>query len=316
MLLVPNLLFAETSKILTIYTYDSFAAEWGPGPAIKIAFEKDCECNVKFVATSNAATLLAKIQLEGSLSNADIVLGLDQNFIAEASATELFIEHQIKPSLNITWEDNFFTPYDYGFFSFIYDKTKLIKPPKSMAELIERDDIKIIVQDPRTSTPGLGLLLWIKSLYGSDAAKIWKKLNLKILTYTPGWSEAYGMFLKNEADMVLSYTTSPAYHLMYENESKYKSASFSEGHYMQIEVAGILRSSKNYKLAQKFMNFISSKEFQIEIPKKNIMYPIVNIDLPVAYQALTKPTNGLILSSGMVTKFKKDWINEWLNHLQ
>ena len=45
------------------------------------------------------------------------------------------------------------------------------------------------------------------------------------------------MFLENEADMVLSYTTSPAYHLMYEDTSKYKAANFLEGHYIQIEIA-------------------------------------------------------------------------------
>jgi ABC-type thiamine transport system substrate-binding protein len=31
----------------------------------------------------------------------------------------------------------------------------------------------------------------------------------KTVTVTKGWSEAYGMFLDGEADMVLSYTTSP-----------------------------------------------------------------------------------------------------------
>ena len=261
LLLTTSNLFAENEK-LTIYTYDSFAAEWGPGPAIKIAFEKDCNCTVEFNATNNAATLLTKIQLEGKQSKADIVLGFDQNFLIDAEKTNLFIKHSIKPNLNIDWNNPYFTPYDYGQFAFIYDDTRLPNPPTSMAELLDRNDIKIIVQDPRTSTPGLGLLLWIKSIYGENSLSVWQKLNDKIITYTPGWSEAYGMFLENEADMVLSYTTSPAYHLMYEETDKYKAASFVEGHYMQIEVAGILKSSKNFKLAQRFMNFISSNEFQ------------------------------------------------------
>lgn len=33
-----------------VYTYDSFSAEWGPGPAVKKAFEADCNCELKFVA--------------------------------------------------------------------------------------------------------------------------------------------------------------------------------------------------------------------------------------------------------------------------
>ena len=312
LLLTSSNIFAE-NKLLTIYTYDSFAAEWGPGPTIKTTFEKNCDCTIKFIATSNAATLLTKIQLEGTQSNADIVLGFDQNFLIEAEKTNLFIKHNIEPELNIDWKNNYFTPYDYGQFAFIYDDTKLLNPPKSMAELINRDDIKIIVQDPRTSTPGLGLLLWVKSIYDKDALIAWQSLNEKIITYTPGWSEAYGMFLENEADMVLSYTTSPAYHLMYEETNKYKAASFDEGHYMQIEVAGILKSSKNFKLAQRFMNFISSNEFQSEIPTKNIMYPVTNIKLPEAYKLLNQSNNKLLIKPELEKKKKKEWINEWLN---
>ena len=36
--------------VLTVYTYDSFAADWGPGPVVKKAFEADCNCELKLVA--------------------------------------------------------------------------------------------------------------------------------------------------------------------------------------------------------------------------------------------------------------------------
>ena len=35
--------------ILTIYTYDSFTSDWGPGPAVETEFEKICECDLQFV---------------------------------------------------------------------------------------------------------------------------------------------------------------------------------------------------------------------------------------------------------------------------
>lgn len=75
-------------------------------------------------------------------------------------------------------------------------------------------DQKIVIEDPRTSTPGLGLVLWVKSIYGDKTADAWSKLAPKVLTVTPGWSEAYSLFTKGEAEMVLSYTTSPAYHMI------------------------------------------------------------------------------------------------------
>ena len=54
--------------------------------------------------------------------------------------------------------------------------------------------------------------------------------NDNIVPVTPGWSEAYGLFLEGEADMVLSYTTSPAYHLIAEEDAGYTAAAFDEGH--------------------------------------------------------------------------------------
>ena len=60
----------------------------------------------------------------------------------------------------------------------------------------------------------------------------------------PGWSEAYALFTKGEAPMVLSYTTSPAYHVIAENTDRYKAASFAEGHYLQVEVGGIVAGVK------------------------------------------------------------------------
>ncbi|MBQ4797209.1 thiamine ABC transporter substrate-binding protein, partial [Pectobacterium versatile] len=78
-------------------------------------------------------------------------------------------------------------------------------------------------------------------------------LAAKTVTVTKGWSEAYGLFLKGEADLVLSYTTSPAYHLIAEKKDSYAAANFSEGHYLQVEVAAQLAGSKNPQLAARFL---------------------------------------------------------------
>ena len=100
-------------------------------------------------------------------------------------------------------------------------------PPKSLDELVNGDPSqKIVLEDPRSSTPGLGFLLWMKQVYGDKAADAWKKLEPRILTVAPGWSEAYALFTKGEAPMVLSYTTSPAYHVIAENTDRYKAADF------------------------------------------------------------------------------------------
>ncbi len=128
------------------------------------------------------------------------------------------------------WDNDTFVPYDYGYFAFVYDKNKLANPPKSLKELVEGPQKwRVIYEDPRTSTPGLGLLLWMQKVYGDQAPEAWQKLAAKTVTVTKGWSEAYGLFLKGESDLVLSYTTSPAYHMIEEKKDNYAAASFAGG---------------------------------------------------------------------------------------
>ena len=311
--------FSIYAEKLTIYTYDSFVSEWGPGPIIKKIFEEKYNADVNFVAVDSAATLLNKVILEGNTSKADIVLGLDMNLFDLAEQSGLFTSHNIKDinnliNLPLKWETNKFVPYNYGYFSFVYNEANLETPPKSMDELINSTNARIVIQDPRTSTPGLGLLTWMKALYGDKAGDEWKKLNKKIISVTKGWTDAYyNFFMAGEADMVLSYTTSPAAHIMFEERYDILATTFEEGNYITIEFAGILNNSQNKDLANKFLNFMLSEEFQSVIPSTNIMYPITNIkDLPEAFDKLDVP-NFIQMDPKEINKNKEKWIDEWLN---
>ncbi len=283
--------------VLTVYTYDSFAADWGPGPVVKKAFEADCNCELKLVALEDGVSLLNRLRMEGKNSKADVVLGLDNNLLDAASKTGLFAKSGVAAdAVNVPsgWNNDTFVPFDYGYFAFVYDKNKLKNPPQSLKELVESDqNWRVIYQDPRTSTPGLGLLLWMQKVYGDDAPQAWQKLAKKTVTVTKGWSEAYGLFLKGESDLVLSYTTSPAYHILEEKKDNYAAANFSEGHYLQVEVAARTAASKQPELAQKFLQFMVSPAFQNAIPTGNWMYPVANVTLPAGFEKLTKPATTL-----------------------
>ncbi|MGB0396894.1 MAG: thiamine ABC transporter substrate binding subunit [Candidatus Puniceispirillaceae bacterium] len=302
--------------VLTIYTYDSFISEWGPGPAIEKNFEAICGCDVNFVGLDSSLGILGRLQLEGSSSKADIALGLDTNVMAVAQNTGLFAEHGLKSGANMLpqpIEDKLFLPFDWGNFAFVYDTTKMANPPASLDALINtKEDIKIAIQDPRTSTPGLGLLLWMKSVYGEDAAAKWQQLQPKILTVTKGWWDAYSLFLEGEADMVLSYTTSPAYHIIAEGKNNYAAADFAEGHYVQIEVAAMLKSAPQPELARQFLSFMHQQGFQSVIPTTNWMYPVTKSDLPEGFEGLVQPANSFLFTPDEVAKNQKNWINEWV----
>jgi len=321
LLLFTITVFATEKPTLTIYTYDAFAASWGPSPKIKQAFEKEHNITLKFVGLSSSIGALRKIQLEGKRTKADILLGLDTSIAQVAKKTGLFISHELnisKLDLPAPYHDDTFTPFDYSFFSFVYDKNKLKKVPDSFEALASMPKgFKIVIQDPRSSTAGLGLLLWVKSIYGDKAGEYWKRLAPHILTITKGWSEAYGLFLKGEADMVLSYTTSPAYHMVEENKTNIKSAPFKEGHYGQIEVAAVLKSSKQQALAKEFLAFMHTKTFADIIPTANWAYPVVKgAKLHVAFDSLHRPEKMILMDGVTVEAQRKAIINEWLEAIQ
>ena len=307
---------ATDTPVLTIYTYDSFASEWGPGPAIKEAFEVDCSCEVQFVALDSSIGILGRVQLEGPSSKADLVLGLDTSLMETARNTGLFAPHGVQLSgrtaLPVAFDDDHFVPFDWGYFAFIYNSEEMANPPTSLQALVDAPDtMRIVIQDPRTSTPGLGLLLWVRSVYGDEAGDAWAGLAPKIITVTKGWWDAYSMFLEGEADMVLSYSTSPAYHIVAEEIDKYKAAAFDEGHYMQVEVAAMLKNAPQPDLARRFMDFILTPDFQSVIPTTNWMYPAGKADLPDAFAGLIQPGESRLYSPQEVAQNKSVWVDEW-----
>jgi len=228
--------------------------------------------------------------MEGEKPNADIILGLDQNQagrihnsgLLEAykpkDAEKIFPDLILDPSFRLL-------PMDYSFFAIVYDSEKLPYPPKNLEELTDtKYRQSLILIDPRTSTVGLGFFGWVKEVYGPAWQDYWRRLKPSILTTAEGWSSAYGLFTRGEAPMALSYTTSPGYHLEYEETDRYRAAIFTDGHPLQIEAAGLLKSAKNKDNAKIFLDFMLSQEFQGLIPLTNWMYPVIDIPLPLSFR--------------------------------
>lgn len=305
---------AQDTPVLTVYAGESVTSEWGPGPKIEEGFEAFCNCDLRFV-TGDA---LPRLLMEGERTQADIVFGLNTDVTARARASGLFAPHgqdTTDLSLPIGWTDDIFLPYNWGETAFVYDETRLDNPPASFAELLDApDDLKIVIQDPRSSVSGLALLLWVKAIYGNNAPQAWAKLAPKVLTVTKGWSESYGMFTEGEADMVLSYTTSPAYHIAAEDDPTKKAALFPEGHYFMAEVAAQVRSTDQPDLAQQFMDWILTPEFQAMIPLANWSLPakLPQDQWPPVMRDLPRPEKTLFYTEDEAEALRQPALDEWL----
>ena len=303
----------QRSKQVIIYAYDSFSGEWGPGPEIARLFKEKTGMEVIFADCEDGGQVLSKAILEKKDPYADVVIGIDNNLWKQAydegildsfvpsNANEVKAElwAKLNPLENIVTDADVksskatLTPFDFSPFAFIFNTKSGIEAPKCLEDLTK--DIyakKIILMDPRTSTPGLGFETWVKTVYGDRADDYMKRLEPSILTMTPGWSAGYGMFTDGEAPLVISYTTSPAYHIEYGEGDQFQALIFDDGHIMQVEGAGIVKSAKNKKGAQAFIEFLISPEAQNVIPLTQWMFPVNStIALPKSYDYAPVPEN-------------------------
>ncbi|NDR57868.1 thiamine ABC transporter substrate-binding protein [Aliiruegeria sabulilitoris] len=315
-LMIATSAVAET-PVLTVYAPDYFASEWGPGPGIEAAFEARCGCDLVY----KTGELLPRLLLEGARTEADVAIGLNSDITKKARDSGLFAPHGLDLStltLPVEWTDDTFLPFNYSHTAFIYDNTKVTEPPASFDALLEApDDLRLVIQDPRSSVSGLALVLWVNHVYGDKAAEAWSKLAPKIVTVTKGWSEAYGMFTDGEADMVLSFTSSPAYHIVAEDDLSKSAAIFPEGHYFMVELAAKLAGTDNPDLADQFMAFILTEEFQSMIPTSNWSFPaaLPKEKWPEGFQTLPVPEKVLFYSEDEAAAMRDEAVEAWRSAL-
>jgi thiamine transport system substrate-binding protein len=304
---------AAETPVLTVYAGDYFTSEWGPGPIIEKEFEAICGCNLVF----STGDLLPRLLLEGERIEADVVMGLTSDVTAKARATGLLAPHGQDNSaltLPIAWNDDTFLPFNYGHTAFIYDSSRMDTPPESFDALINMpDDIRIVIQDPRTSISGLALVLWVEAVYGEKATDAWAKLAPKIMTVTKDWSSSYGMFTDGEADMVLSYTTSPAYHMFAEEDFTKKAALFPEGHYFMVETVAKTTTTDVPEVADAFLAYVMSPEFQKLIPTANWSLPsaLPQDQWPTGWSELPLPEKVLFYDESEAVALRDKAVEAW-----
>lgn len=302
--------------VLTVYAPDYFSSEWGPGPSIEAAFEERCDCDLQY----QTGDLLPRLLLEGERTEADVAIGFNTDVTKRARESGLFAPHGLDLSpltLPLDWDDDTFLPFNYAHTAFVYDNTKLDGFDSFEALLDAPDDLRVVIQDPRSSISGLALALWVEAIYGDDAQDAWARLAPKIVTVTQGWSEAYGLFTDGEADVVLSFTTSPAYHIIAEEDLTKSAMIFEEGNYFMVELAAKLASSVQPELADQFMAFILTEDFQSMIPTTNWSFPaaLPEYQWPEGFRDLPAPETVLFYTEDEAAAVRDHAIDAWRNAL-
>ena len=319
---------AATLPTLTVYTYDSFAAPEGLGPAVIPAFEKKCGCRVKLLPAGDGGQVLNRVELDAKRGKqiADVMLGIDQYLWPRAREYSdtwgNWRPAGIEKLIASTVVESGFLPFDYGVLTMMGDfqelKKKKLEPPTSLYDLLKPEWRRnFLLEDPRTSTPGLAFLVYTEQALPGQFSDFWRKLRGQWLTMPPGWDQAYGLFLKGEAPLVWSYSTSQAYHEeKKEQASRYRAIFFREGQPIQIEGAAIVKglSDARRKIAREFLEFLLSLEVQNKIPTRNWMFPATkSASLPASFKALKNPEK--IYNHALPEAQLKATIADWARNL-
>lgn len=293
------------SKEIVIYTYDSFISEWGAAPELTRLFEKSTGIACTMIDAGDGSQILSRVVLEKDDPQADVVIGLDNNQMNAVRAAGVFEPYkpagadEIVPADVRLADDWLVTPYDWSYFAMIYDTESSVPAPSSLEELANPVyEKKIILMDPRTSTPGLGFAAWTLAVFGKGFEDFWRALKPNILTMAPGWSTGYGLFTSGEAPLVISYTTSPAYHVECGEGGRFQAVIFEEGHPIQIEGAAIVKNAPNESGARMFLDFLISETAQNVLPLTQWMYPVNGgVRLPDSYAAAPKASRSLTVDN-------------------
>lgn len=323
--LILALALLGSAKELVVYTYDSFVS-WGPALAIKEKFEALFPgVTLTWVAVGDSSEMLSRLiaELRLGLPTADVFLGLADVELPRALAHNVFQPYDPAriPNLADVPSDLIFDPtghvlpYDHGYVTFVYDSELLPEElvPQTLDDLL-RPELKgkIVVTDPRTSSPGLSFLLWTIAHYGEGWLAFWQRLIPNLLTITKGWSEAYDLFLAGEAPLVLSYSTDTAYSYIEHGSLRYRVITPGGEAFRQVEGMGIVRTCRDLDLAHAFLNLVLSVEIQELIPTTQWMFPVnARARLPAGYEYAVIPEKPVFLAPELVGEKLEEWLSQW-----
>jgi thiamine transport system substrate-binding protein len=313
---------------ITVLTHDSFAIS----EDVVKAFEADNNAKVSFIQSGDAGSMLNQAVLTKDAPIADVIFGVDNTFLSRALEADIFEAYQSPELTNIADEfkldpSNRALPVDYGDVCINYDKAYFtennLAVPQSFEDLAkpEYKDL-LVMENPATSSPGLAFLLATRAHFGDGYLDYWKNLKDNGVVVVDGWETAYYTNFsassgKGPQPMVVSYASSPAAEVFFASEpltdSPTASIVASGMCFRQIEFVGILKNTPNQVLAQKFVDFMLSQQFQEDMPLNMFVYPVnKNAQLPEVFTNFAQVAQDpAALSAAEIASNRDAWIEAW-----
>jgi thiamine transport system substrate-binding protein len=322
---------------ITLVTYDSFPQSGTSLNDALAAFTAQTGITVDILSAGDTGTMVSKAVLTSGNPEGDVMWGVDQTFLTQALAGEVFAaitdlagRENLDPNLTTVAADDqnldeFVVPVNFGDVCINYDigwyADRNLPAPTHLSDLT--DPIyagQLVVQNPATSSPGLAMMLATIATFG-EAGWIdwWDAMRANGLEITNGWTEAYYERFTwaggGDQPMVVSYGSSPPAEVLFAEPPRddAPTAVIESSCFRQVEFAGILRGTGQPVAAHKLLEFLISADFQSELALNLFVFPTnVEVTLPEVFTAhAVIPQNPLSLDAGLISDRRSDWVEEW-----
>jgi thiamine transport system substrate-binding protein len=315
-------------QTFTVMTHDSFAVS----EEVVKSFEEANNAKVVFLQSGDAGAVLNKAILTKDAPLADLLFGVDNTFLSRALEGDIFEAYE-SPALGAIPDDfklddsNRALPVDYGDVCINYDKAYFeqnnLVVPQSLEDLTKPAyDGLLVVENPATSSTGLAFMLATVAYFGDSFTDYWQALKDNGVVVVDGWETAYYTNFsastgQGPQPMVVSYGTSPAAEVIFAEQKPDDAPTASilgpDTCFRQIEFVGILKGTKNRALAEKFVDFMLSKEFQEDVPLQMFVYPVDPAAvLPEEFTKYAQaPEQAAMLSPEEIAVNRDQWIQAW-----
>ena len=315
-------------QTLTVMTHDSFVVS----DTVVKAFEQANNAKLVFLKSGDAGAMLNKVILTKAAPLADVLYGVDNTYLSRALDESIFETYASPELKNISTEfqldaSNQALPVDYGDVCINYDKAyfvdKNLPVPQTLEDLTKPEYKNLlVVENPATSSTGLAFLLATIAHYGDAFPDYWKALKDNGVVVVDGWETAYYTNFsassgKGPQPLVVSYGTSPAAEVVFAEKPLDDSPTASmlgpDTCFRQIEFVGILKGTQNRPLAEKFVDFMLSQQFQEDMPLQMFVYPVnPNAALPEAFTKYAQaPKQPATLAADVIAAKRDAWIQAW-----
>lgn len=315
------------ASVLTVMTHDSFAIS----ESVVSEFEAEYNVEVQFLEVGDTGTAVNKAALSKDNPLADVFYGVDNTFLSRALEEGIFESYQsplldeIDPifQLDPTYQA---LPVDFGDvclnYQISYFEENELAPPTTLEDLTQPAYKDLLtVQNPATSSPGLAFLMTTVGYFGEDGyLEYWEQLVENGLEIVNDWETAYYSAFSQAGGsdpIVVSYGSSPPFEVLFAEEPLAEAptaAVTSPGTcFRQIEFVGILKGTENRELAEKWIDYMLSPDFQEDIPLNMYVFPVNrNAVLDETFQKyLEVPEITADVTPAMIAEGRERWINDW-----